>query len=200
MQATRATRTFTENARREQIVDAAIATIAELGYAKASFAKIAQRAGLSSTGLISYHFSGKEELMGRVVATVYGQIGGFMHARVSAAPDPTRMLTAYIEGVVAFIAGHRVEMKALLEIFLNYRPSPDAEGAYGEAAVLSPIEGILRAGQESGEFRAFDTGVMAMAIQRAVDGLPFALEARPDLDLDLCGRELSTLFGKAVAA
>ena len=39
-----------------------------------------------------------------------------------------------------------------------------------------------------------------MAVQRSVDGLPFVLEARPDLDLDLYARELSTLYGKAVAA
>jgi AcrR family transcriptional regulator len=198
MQAT--ARTFTENARRAQIVGAAIATIAELGYGKASFARIAERAGLSSTGLISYHFSSKEELMGRVVSTVHEVMGRFMHGRVSGAGTPSAMLRAYIEGVVAFIGGHRTEMKALLEIFLNYRPSAGAEGAYDEAAVISPLEGILRAGQEAGEFRAFDTGVVAMAVQRAVDGLPFVLEARPDLDLDLYARELSTLFGRAVAA
>ena len=37
----------------------AITTIAELGYASASFARIAKRAGLSSTGLISYHFANR---------------------------------------------------------------------------------------------------------------------------------------------
>lgn len=201
MRATRGrSRTFTENARREQIVHAAIGTIAEHGYGRASFGKIAERAGLSSTGLISYHFASKEELIGQVVTTVHREIGAFMHARVGAAGTPSAMLAAYIEGVIAFIGDHRTEMKALLEIFLNYRPAPGAEGAYDEAATLSPLEGILRAGQAAGEFRAFDTGVMAMAIQRAVDGIPFALEARPGLDLDRYARELSTLFAKAVAA
>jgi hypothetical protein len=137
--------------------------------------------------------------MACVVATVHSAIGGFMHQRVSAASTPTTMLSAYVEGVVAFIADHRIEMKALLEIFLNFRPASGA-GSYDDGQVLAPIEAILRAGQESGEFRPFDTGVMAMAIQRAVDGLPFALEARPDLDLDLYARELVTLFGRAVAA
>jgi AcrR family transcriptional regulator len=199
MRAKEVGRTFTENARRAQIVRAAVETIAELGYAKASFARIAERAGLSSTGLISYHFSGKEELMARVVATVHSEIGAFMHAQVSAAPTPTAMLSAYIEGVVAFIAGHRVEMTALLDIFLNFRPER-GEGSYDDGRVLTPIEGILLAGQECGEFRPFDTGVMAMAIQRAVDGLPFALEAQPDLDLDLYARELVALFTRAVTA
>jgi AcrR family transcriptional regulator len=52
-------RTFTEEARRTQIVTAAIETIAELGYAQTSFTQIAKRAGLSGTSLISYHFTGK---------------------------------------------------------------------------------------------------------------------------------------------
>jgi TetR/AcrR family fatty acid metabolism transcriptional regulator len=45
-----APRTFTESARRAQIVQAAIETIAEVGYARASYARIAEHAGLSSTG------------------------------------------------------------------------------------------------------------------------------------------------------
>jgi AcrR family transcriptional regulator len=32
--------------------------IAEDGFAKASFSRIAKHAGLSSTGMISYHFAG----------------------------------------------------------------------------------------------------------------------------------------------
>ncbi len=45
-------RTFIETARRAQIVVAAIDTIAEFGYAGASFAHIAERLGISR-GLIS---------------------------------------------------------------------------------------------------------------------------------------------------
>jgi AcrR family transcriptional regulator len=40
-------RSFIEEARRGQIVAATIATIAEIGYAKASFVQIARRAGIS---------------------------------------------------------------------------------------------------------------------------------------------------------
>src|SRR5882757_8394362 len=60
-------RTFTENARRAQIVRAAIETIGELGYRATALARIAERAGLSSTGMISYHFRGKDDLMHAVM-------------------------------------------------------------------------------------------------------------------------------------
>ncbi|MBV9802070.1 MAG: TetR family transcriptional regulator, partial [Solirubrobacterales bacterium] len=59
-------RTFIEQARRAQIVGVAIDTIAELGYAQASLARIAERAGISK-GVIAYHFAGKEDLIAEVV-------------------------------------------------------------------------------------------------------------------------------------
>ncbi|WP_338106680.1 TetR/AcrR family transcriptional regulator [Psychrobacillus psychrodurans] len=53
---------FIEKARRNQIVECAIETIAEIGYAQASLGQIAKRAKISK-GVISYHFANKEELL-----------------------------------------------------------------------------------------------------------------------------------------
>jgi AcrR family transcriptional regulator len=61
-------RTFIETARRAQIVDTAIDLLAEHGYPDTSCAKIAKRAGLSSTGMISYYFAGKDDLIREVIA------------------------------------------------------------------------------------------------------------------------------------
>lgn len=188
------TRTFTEAARRAQIVTAAIDTIADLGYRRASFVQIAQRAGLSSTGLISYHFAGKQELMGQVVTDVYTLIGEFMAVRMREAATATQALETYIRANVEFVAGHRRPMKALLEIFLNGGVNYDSGT---ELVVLSPVEEILRSGQQAGEFRGFDPRVMAAVIQRAVDGLPFLLETHPDIDLDAYADELVTTFALA---
>jgi AcrR family transcriptional regulator len=184
-------RTFTEAARRAQIVTAAIETIADVGYAKASFSRIAQRAGLSSTGLISYHFAGKSDLMTQVAEETYAAIGKHMAARMATASGPAQLLEAYIRGSVEFIAAHRLQMKALLEIFMNggiqYTPGT-------ELVVLSPVEEILRAGQSAGGFREFDPRVMAAVIQRAIDGLPFLLETHADIDLSRFADELVATF------
>ncbi len=192
-----ARRTFTEAARRAQIVQAAIETIAEAGFRGATFARIARQAGLSSTGLISYHFTGRDELMGEVIAKVIGDIRVFMTGRMAGVTGPAAALRAYIEGNAEFTAAHRAEMKALLEIFLNGGLPYDTST---EQAALSPIEAILRAGQRSGEFRAFDPTVMATLIQRAVDGLPFLLAAQPDLDVPAYAAEVVTTFELATRA
>ena len=118
-------------------------------------------------------------------------LGAHMADRMAAADGPARALEAYIRGVTEFVSGHRREMKAVLEIFLGggitYTPGT-------ELVALSPVEGILRAGQSAGEFRQFDTRVMAAVIQRAVDGLPFLLETHPDIDPGAYAGELVTTF------
>jgi hypothetical protein len=42
-----------------------------------------------------------------------------------------------------------------------------------------------------------DTHVVAIAVQRAVEGLPFLLRTEPDLDVAAYGRELVTVFDLA---
>ena len=187
----RAQPTITEIARRAQIIEAAIATIAELGYAKASFAQIAKRAGLSSTGLISYHFASKQDLNWAIVTEVIGEISAFMHERMRAATGPREALTSYIEGTIAFMQQKPDFMRALADIFMHGGVEYDGES---EEAVVSPLERILQEGQATGVFRPFDTRVMATTIQRAIDGIPIALTAEPTLDLDMYARELVTLF------
>lgn len=60
--------------------------------------------------------------------------------------------------------------------------------------MLTPLEQILRRGQRAGEFRLFDTKVMAALIQRAIDGLPFVLAHDPTLDVPAYGAEVATVF------
>ena len=188
-------RSFTATARRAQIVAATIETIADLGYPQASFARIAERAGLSSTRLISYHFAGKSELMEAVVTEVYAEVGQFMAVRMAGLTGGRELLLGYIQGYLEFIAEHRVQMKALLGIFLAGALDYDPETS--ELVVLDPVERILRRGQETGEFRDFDPRVVAASVQRSVDGVPMLLETYPELDLEACTAELCTLFDLA---
>jgi AcrR family transcriptional regulator len=184
-------RSLTAEARRQQIVDATIDVIASEGYRQASFAQIAKRAGLSSTRLISYHFAGKAELMAAVADHVINEIGSFMTTRMAAETTSAGRLRCYIEGTVEFVASHRAAMTALLGIVLSgdaaWAPPPDLD-------VIGPVESILRQCQADGEFRSFDAHVVALAVQRAVEGLPFMLQNEPDLDCAAYGRELVTLF------
>lgn len=170
--------------------------IAEEGYGRASFARIAEQAGLSSTRLISYHFAGKDELIASAAREVTVSIGGFMAEQLRGHETATARLRAYLEGVVGYIDAHRAQMKALMAILLAGGLNYDADT---DRRVVSPVEQILRDGQAAGEFGEFDPVIMATVVQRAVDGLPFLLESMPDLDCAHYARELVALFGAGTA-
>jgi len=182
---------LTSRARREQIITAAVAVIADVGYARASFARIAEHAGLSSTRFISYHFAGKGELMAAVVRDVVASIAEEVGSRIAGESTASGMLRSYIEAVVGFIDANRAEMIALTEIMLG---GGFDDGIAADRSATADLESILTFGQSSGEFRDFDPWVMATTVQRSVDGLPFALQADPAIDCASYAGELVTIF------
>src|SRR5688500_10024474 len=123
-------RTVTATARRAQIVDAAIETVAELGLNQASFARIAERAGLSSTRLISYHFAGKADLMQAVVDEVFSTAGRYIAPFVLAEPTPAAKLRGFIRGSARFYAEYRRHVVAVRDVWANFR-RPDGTQRFG---------------------------------------------------------------------
>jgi TetR/AcrR family fatty acid metabolism transcriptional regulator len=193
-------RTFIETARRAQIVAAAIDTIAELGYGRASLARIAERAGIS-TGVISYHFAGKDDLIKEVVLEVVEQGKAYMRPRISTESTGPGVLRAYIESNLAFMREHRNHMVAIVEIGRNGLTADGRRRFYGDAdvdAAVRVLEQLLARFQTTGEFRRdFDPRVMAVAIRAAIDAVPRRLAHDPELDVGTYAREIATLFHMA---
>jgi AcrR family transcriptional regulator len=189
--------TFTEAARRAQIIECAVETIATLGYAQTSLEQIAKRAGIRK-GLISYYFSSKEELIQQVVTDIYAAAVQAVAPQITAQPTARLRLHAYIRSAVAYIGAHRRHMAALLDIALNFR-SADGTLRYSgtEEWILTGLEALLRQGQEAGEFRPFDLWVMAVIIRRAIDATAPLLAANPQLDTNSYAQEVVTLFDQA---
>jgi AcrR family transcriptional regulator len=189
-------RSLAASARRAQIVEAAIETLAESGYGQTTFARIRQRAGISSTRLISYHFGTKGELMDAVMEEIALRAHRTISQRVAGETSATGALTARIEAQLEWVAHNHSSVRALYEISMNDR---DDEGAlrYGmEASARANVEAlepILRAGQESGEFRSFDTGLMALTLKSSIDAAIVRMMQPPRLTLADCVRELTTL-------
>jgi len=189
-------RTFTETARRAQIVKAAIDTIAELGYGQASLARIAETAG-TSKGVIIYHFGGKDELIRELVADVVARGVAYMEPRIDAEPTGSGKLRAYIESNLAFMRENRNHMVAIVEIVLNARAA-DGSRLYDFAVQdegVAALQQLLAYFQGTGEFRAgFDPHVMAMAIRASINAVPAQLTRHPALDVGHHAHELADLF------
>lgn len=190
--------TFTETARRAQLIECAIEAIATLGYAQASLAQIAKRADISKS-VITYYFASKEELIAQVIIAIYDDAAAFIGPRVAAQPTAAPRLGAYIEAHVEYISTHLTQMMALMEIAINFRAKAGKlrdRTATAERA-RAPLEALLRKGQQEGAFRDFDVRVMTGTIRSAIDALPRLLIANPDTDAGLYARELAKLFDRA---
>jgi AcrR family transcriptional regulator len=191
--------TFTSTARRAQFVAAAIETIAEVGYARASLGRIAGRVGVSK-GVISYHFAGKDELVQEVIADIAARGGAFVYAQAMKRPSAAERLRAWIESVLGYLAAHRTEAVAFHEI---------AAGSRGDAAVTAAVarlvtdvtpavQALFADGQASGEFREdFDPQAAATAIMALIDAVPPRMARDPDFDVARYGREVAGLFDAA---
>lgn len=189
-------RTFTESGRRAQIVTSAIEVIAEVGYANASFSRIAKHAGLSSTGMISYHFSGKDDLLAACVAEIERVTGAFMQPRIEAAEGHVAQLRAYVESNVALVGEHPAQVRALIDLVKNAGTSSiEVDGR------LALFEEHFRAGQAAGVFRPFDARIAALALTGGLDVVVVtAATSVPDpAELARRGRELADLYVRATA-
>lgn len=190
---------FTETGRRAQIVAAAIDVIAEAGYHRASFAKIAKHAGLSSTGMISYHFDGRGDLMREVVSEVMRLAEGYVRPRVEAHESPSGRLRASIEANLDLLAEYPNHLRALVEIVGNLHGDEPGMVTFldtSEALLAAQVEQVRKA-QRAGEFGDFDPWVMMRAIRAAIDDVVGRAAREPGLDVRAVGRELADLFDRA---
>ncbi|MER7848688.1 TetR/AcrR family transcriptional regulator [Kitasatospora sp. NPDC096077] len=192
-------RSFTETGRRAQIVAAAIDVIAEVGYQRASFAKIAERAGLSSTGMISYHFDGRDDLMREVVAEAMRVADSYLRPRIEAHESYAARLRASIEGNLDLLVDHPNHLAAIAEVLGNLRGGDPGMVAFTEGmeAILTFQVEQIHKGQAAGEFCDFDPWVMMRAIRAAIDDVVRRARDEPGLDAHAAGHELANLFDRA---
>ena len=189
-------RSFVSSARRAQIVAAAIETLAEVGYANASLARIAARLGISK-GVISYHFAGKDDLIAEIVSQVLQRAWAYIQPRIEAQTTGPEMLRAYIESHFEFMRDNPKQLSAVVEIVratIAGAKSPFTGDRDGAVHMLAEL---LTRFQAAGDLRAdFDPNAMAIAIRAVIDAAPGRL-ADPAFDIDQYAREAVTSFDRA---
>lgn len=174
---------FIEQARRSQLLRAAIDTVNELGYPRASLSAIAQRAAVAKSA-IGYYFSSKDALMMSVMEHVFGELYVLQHQAVDAHPDSASRLRAYAETYLAYVDTHRAEITAGIEIMVTHR---NAEGVQLYLTVAEEdsamLRDILESGMQDGTFRRIPSRTAVSIVESLLD-VP-TTELQRDLDADL---------------
>ncbi|WP_163582908.1 TetR/AcrR family transcriptional regulator [Gracilibacillus saliphilus] len=190
---------FITQARREQIIKATIEALDEIGYKKISLAKIAKKAKVS-TGLISYHFSDKEDVLNHTLVYLLTTQYDFIKEKVAESKSAYDQLITFIDASLAYQGTHHVHNVALIEIIFNAR-TPDnipyykvAEDEEDPLYVL--LQKILQYGQETKEFSTFGTKNVSIIIQGAI--AESMLINQEDFNLETYKNELIAMVTKMV--
>ncbi|ACZ31097.1 transcriptional regulator, TetR family [Xylanimonas cellulosilytica DSM 15894] len=180
----RAKPSFIEQARRAQIVEAAAEVVAEVGYARTSFARIAAKAGISK-GVITYHFDSKDEILRLVATEFFAEGWRYIEARIAAEETAAGQVRAWIGSELEFFGAHRTRFLAMSDIIANHR-TEDGSHAYASelAEEVDGLTEILRRGQHDGELRPFDARSVANIILRCTTGVLETWATNPETDLE----------------
>lgn len=194
--------TLTEEIRRAQIVECAVEAIAELGFARASVRKIAERVGVAMS-VVLYHFGNKDELVAAIVDRAHRTLLTSMVPAVEAENSAGGKVRAFIRTYMAYMGAHRTQHQALAEIASNYRSrdglrldelqiAPDIQAALAEVE----LETLLSTGQRKGEFGGLPVRSVAIALRGALDGAVTAIMRDADFDAAAYGEDVVEIFGR----
>ncbi len=86
-----------EPIRRQQLIEATIASISEHGFADATVARISKAAGVSA-GIIHHYFGGKNELFEATMRSLLRELHVEVARRMAGAPGPRARIEAIVDG------------------------------------------------------------------------------------------------------
>lgn len=182
---------FVEQARRLQIVDAAIGVIAEVGLGTASSARIARAAGVSPA-LINYHFGSREALLREVLTVADARMDRAMSGGPSEPASYAEALRRIVVGYVQQCVTHPAEVRVAQAIRDTTGPSAD-DGPQEMIAFLTEA-------QREGEFGPFDPAVFTEALFAAMVAVPRQLVDRSPAECVEVAEEIASLFVRSALA
>ncbi|MFE9557471.1 TetR/AcrR family transcriptional regulator [Streptomyces sp. NPDC006703] len=182
---------FTEQARRRQLIEATIDSIATRGYPATSLAAIAEQAGVSKAAVL-YHYASKDKLTEATLAHVLERFMAYVSERVEREDDPRGALVAYVRAMIGYQQANRRHVRVIVEMLLDDQGGTKLKtpGSHDTGGRWQGLAALLTAGQEARAFREFDTRTVALAIGGAIDGVIAHWLVHPELDLDAASKEL----------
>jgi len=192
-----------QDARREQLIDAAIGAIAEHGLANVTLSKVASLAGLTAS-MVNFHFDSKQELLHATLQRVADEYRSACEAGLAAAgSDPAAGLTALVEASFARTIAEPAKLAVWYAFWGESRSRGDYMAICGasDQAVYEAVRGLV--GELTArEGAAIDVRAAALGLCGLIDALSqeaLIQGARFDhADAILtCRRYLSNLFPAA---
>ncbi|MCC3765932.1 TetR/AcrR family transcriptional regulator [Glycomyces sp. TRM65418] len=178
--------TLTERARRSQLIEVTVELVADRGYADASLAGIAERAGITKAAVL-YHFESKAALVRAAHEHVLAQLVAHVVAAIEAA-DADQAPAAYIRAMIGHLREHPRHTRMITEAMTN------GEGVYDPAERWRPLADLLGAATRAVETKTdLERRTLAIIIGGAIDAIVSEQLADPDYDTAAAADQLVDL-------
>jgi TetR/AcrR family fatty acid metabolism transcriptional regulator len=175
--------------RRRQILEAAVKVFARSGFHTSRVGDIAEEAGIAY-GLVYHYFKSKEELLETIFRDTWTQmLARVREVEASGVPasEQVRQVTALL------LRTWRRDPDLVRVLVREVTRSPHVQQEIEEITqAMTALEGIIRRGQESGEFRSeLDPRLGAVVFYGALDEVltGWVLGQLPDKDEDIARAE-----------
>ena len=195
-------RTFIEEARRAQILDAALKLFTQRGYNETTLSDIASSVGVSK-GVISYHFDGKGELGAEALRHMLRRYGEYVRGRIDAKATLREKLLELPAACIDFVRDGSANYVVYLDTLGSFGSALERRRfmAWADAGMRELICEMLQQAQERKEIPKFPVQPLADVLQAAVDGLTAQASVAPDkVDLDASGRVLQQMLAAVLDA
>jgi AcrR family transcriptional regulator len=164
-------RTFTERARREQLVAVTLELVAEHGRKALSLQRIADAAGLSKAAVL-YYFRTKDAVLAAAYESVRAELVTHVAAAVEAAPSAVAGIEAYLDTLLGLLASDPRRARLLAESLGEVtEDSPSTPRRWDALAAL--VEAAQREGDVRADADPRLTAIMLGGLVDAVVGASF---------------------------
>jgi TetR/AcrR family fatty acid metabolism transcriptional regulator len=183
---------FIEEARRKQILEFALIEIQQHGYGKATIPRIAEMANISR-GVIYYYFKSKEELLANIWQALIDELFEYRKNQVEAEEGCNLdRLRIYCRANREFLMRNKNKFTTLYKVGIDFEePARTPKVEKANERCFKYLSSIIKAGQQSGEFREFPAEMMAPIIQGTMDGILCQWATTPDLyEIEACENQL----------
>ena len=161
-----------KEARREQIIQAAVACFARKGYHLTTMDDIVAESGLSK-GSLYWHFKNKKDLLIKVMAWYFDQMAAEAEPILAQIPDAIEQLKMLLTMFAQTTASDDPLLKIFIDFYAEPRHDPEVDQALRQ--LMDPyfelIGNIIQQGIEDGELRAVEPRQMAASLMAAFDGM-----------------------------
>jgi AcrR family transcriptional regulator len=176
-------------ARRQQVLDAAIACFARDGFHQTSMAEILRESGLSAGAVYSY-FSSKDEIIAAVAETRHHQEAQ-LNAAAAAQADPVEALRVLARAYASWMfdpsASGRLRRRVGVQSWAEALRSPEisAQVLRGMSAAKETLAALIGRAQAEGRIAAtFDSEALARAMVALFQGFVLQLAWDEEVDRD----------------